>query len=372
MSDNPTHSPFGAVGLEDIFLHAPCGYLVLDADGKILRANKLLESWTGSPAPDLAGKRLPDLLRVSGRIFHETHLLPLLRMQGFVNEIALDLKSADGGSVQVLINAVERRDAIGTTVGTYIIMFPAGERRRYERTLVDAQDALELGLRSERETGALRDQFIAVLGHDLRNPLAAVSSAVRMLGRETLSERGRKVIDLMQGSVARMAGLIDDVLDFARGSLGSGIGIALQQEGALAQVITQVVDELRSGHPDRVIDMDVDITSAVQCDRGRIGQLVSNLVGNALAHGSSQIPVSVQAYVSDGALEITVRNGGDPISEVAAKRLFQPFFRGDNQDRSQGLGLGLYIASEIAKAHGGTLSVSSSQSETRFTFRMPC
>lgn len=104
-------------------------------------------------------------------------------------------------------------------------MFPAAERRRYERRLVDAQDVLEARLRSATETGALRDQFIAVLGHDLRNPLASISSASRMLAKEPVSDRARRVLDLMDGSVLRMAALIDDVLDFARGRLGSGIGI---------------------------------------------------------------------------------------------------------------------------------------------------
>lgn len=249
LSEGFDFGPVAAVGEEDAFQHAPCGYLILARDGTISRANAVIEQWSGRASGELVGKRLPDLMRAAGRILHETHFAPLLRIQGFVREIAFDLKGHDGRPVQVLVNAVERKDERDEVVGIYVVMFPAAERRRYERTLVDAQDVLEAGLRSATETGALRDQFIAVLGHDLRNPLASISSASRMLAKEPVSDRARRVLDLMDGSVLRMAALIDDVLDFARGRLGSGIGITVQAEGALSALIRQVVDELRAANP---------------------------------------------------------------------------------------------------------------------------
>lgn len=354
----------------DIFEHAPCGYVILAPDGRIARANRLVERWTGRASLDLVGKRLPDLLKVSGRILHETHFAPLLKIQGFVNEIAFDIKAADGSSIQVLVNAVERRNEATELVSTFVVLFPALERRRYERALVDAQDALETGLRSEKATGALRDQFIAVLGHDLRNPLASIGSAARILSKETLSPKGQQVIALMQGSVARMAGLIDDVLDFARGSLGSGIGIALKQEVELSKALMQVIDELRAANLDRQIDATIDIPISVECDVGRLGQLLSNVLGNALTHGASSSPIEVSAETIGGVLNISVTNRGEPISDAARERLFQPFFRGDSQNTSGRLGLGLYIASEIAKAHSGTLDVSSNAEQTQFVFKM--
>jgi sigma-B regulation protein RsbU (phosphoserine phosphatase) len=109
----------------------------------------------------------------------------------------------------------------------------------------------------------------------------------------------------------------------------------------------------------------------VNCDRGKIAQLFSNLLGNALTYGSAEQPVRVRAVCDAETIELSVANAGEPIPAVALKRLFQPFYRGAVAPSRQGLGLGLYIAHEIAKAHGGTLEVVSTHEETRFTFRMP-
>jgi sigma-B regulation protein RsbU (phosphoserine phosphatase) len=136
-------------------------------------------------------------------------------------------------------------------------------------------------------------------------------------------------------------------------------------------VLMQVVSELRASWPDRVIESEFSLSKAVNCDRGRVGQLFSNLLANALTYGKADAPIRVYASTIDGSFELSVSNAGDPISPAAQKQLFQPFFRGAQQPGQGGLGLGLYIASEIAKVHGGTLSVASSPDETRFTFRMP-
>ena len=163
--------------LNDLYENAPCGYLSLNPQGLIVKSNATLSSWLGFPTDQLVGKRLRDLLNVAGSIFYETHFAPLLRMQGFFNEVALDLVTADGGLLPVLANAVEKRDAVGALVFTRVTLFQATKRRRYERELVDAQEA-------ERKLGKLRDQFIAVLGHDLRNPVAALNAGVQMLLKE--------------------------------------------------------------------------------------------------------------------------------------------------------------------------------------------
>ncbi len=226
-------------------------------------------------------------------------------------------------------------------------------------------------LQTEQEASVLREQFIAVLGHDLRNPLASISAGARMLLKDPPADRRTVLLEMLQGSTVRMALLIDNVLDFARGRLGKGIPLELRPDVLLSPVLEQIVSESRIGLPDRVIESDFDLPLPIRCDPSRIGQLVSNLLGNALTHGSHADPVRVHANTADGALVISVANGGAPISPGAMERLFQPFFRGEVRPSQQGLGLGLYIASEIAKAHGGAVTVTSSESETRFTFRMP-
>jgi sigma-B regulation protein RsbU (phosphoserine phosphatase) len=358
---------------EDLFENAPCGYLTLSPDGRIARVNETLCTWTGYAHSQFTGKRLHQFLNMAGRIYYETHIAPLLRMQGFFHEFALDFVTESGDRLPVIANAVEQRAPDGALLSTRLVVIRATDRRRYERQLVDARATATESLKSERETAELREQFIAVLGHDLRNPLAAISAGARILQRSD-ALRGHKelrVLDMINTTVTRMSDLIDNVLDFARGRLGGGITLSRDARRPLEPVLEQVIDELRTASPGRVIETSIAITEPVNCDRTRIGQLVSNLVGNALTHGSHGKPVRVGASTEGGVFELWVANAGDPIPPLAMDKLFEPFFRGDVRDSRQGLGLGLHIASQIAQAHGGTIAVTSTSEETRFVFAMP-
>ena len=364
--------------LADLYENAPCAYLSMLPDGRIFKANATLADWTGHPADDLLGMRFHDLLTIGTSILYETSYAPLLNMTGSFDEISLDLRLNSGGSLAVSASGRVVNNAAGVQVFSRITLFKAMNRRLYERQLVAAKEQsqkLELVsrnlLQAEREAAELREQFIAVLGHDLRNPLASISGGVRMLGKEQLSEKRKMLLEMIESSVDRMAGLIDDVLDFARGRLGSGIPVDLDPDVALRPVLEHVVSELRVGLSGRIIEDSFDLPSPIRCDSSRISQLVSNLLGNALTHGSPAASVRIHAETAQGDLVIWVANRGTPIPPKTMERLFQPFFRGEARSSQQGLGLGLHIASEIAKAHGGAITATSSSEETRFTFRMP-
>jgi signal transduction histidine kinase len=191
-----------------------------------------------------------------------------------------------------------------------------------------------------------------------------------MLLKRPLDDRSAGIVYLIRQSASRMAGLINDVLDFARGRLGGGLALARNADQALLPILHQVIAELRAAHPQRVIEADFVLTEGVHCDPSRIGQLFSNLLGNALTHGAANTPIRARATTEGGIFELSVSNAGEPIPPEALERLFQPFFRADVQPTKQGLGLGLYIASEIARAHGGTMDATSTREETRFVFRM--
>jgi phosphoserine phosphatase RsbU/P len=364
---------------EELFENAPCGYLLLRADGSIGMVNATFCEWTGHARSDVVGRRLRDMLSVASRMFHETHFAPLLRMQGFFDEVALDIVKRDGTKLLVLANAREKRDSKGDLVFTRITVFRATERRRYERNLVDARETadaqnreLSRGLDGERQTAELREQFIAVLGHDLRNPLAAIDAGVRLLLREKHNEKTANVLGLIQSTTRRMSALIDNVLDFARGRMGGGLSLKRERGRPLQPILDQVVAEIRATHPDRQIDVALDLDTAdVEADHTRLAQLFSNLLGNAVTHGDPAMAIRVQGGIVDGTLELAVSNGGEPIPEAARDGLFLPFHRGKLKAHHQGLGLGLYIASQIAHAHGGRIDVTSDVKETRFTFRMP-
>jgi len=216
----------------------------------------------------------------------------------------------------------------------------------------------------------LREQFIAVLGHDLRNPLAAVEGGMRLIERTPINDKAASILRMMRTSTARMARLIDDVLDLARGRLGGGIPVETARVN-LHDVIQGVVTEIRTAYPDRQIEARITLDGPVNCDPGRIAQLLSNLMANAVSHGDRKAPVVVTAAHEDGKFTLEVANRGDPIPPDKQARLFQPFTRGDQTDPNKGLGLGLYISGEIARAHGGFIKLDSAGNETRFKLVIP-
>ena len=228
----------------------------------------------------------------------------------------------------------------------------------------------QCALLAERQASALREQFIAVLGHDLRNPLSAIISGMDIMSRSKLDDRQMFVARLVQSSAARMSALIDDVMDFARGRLGNGMSLT-RSSVQLGPVLIQVINELRSSQPKRRITGDLDVPDTVNCDPGRLSQLLSNLISNALLHGSETGPVHIRVGIEEKLFVLSVSNTGDPIPAIALSRLFQPFTRDEIRPNQQGLGLGLFIASEIARAHGGELSAKSDSKETCFSFKMP-
>jgi signal transduction histidine kinase len=288
---------------------------------------------------------------------------------GFQSYISMPIILADGTFFGTLC-AIDPQPARLNTPQTVGMFKLFAELIATHLEAVDRLAASEARLLNERETSELREQFIAVLGHDLRNPLASIAAGTRMLAKEESKQPTGEILGLIQKSVARMSALIDNVLDFARGRLGSGIALKRSPQ-SLEPVLNHVIAELRASSPERTIEARFDLTQQVDCDGGRIGQLFSNLLGNSITHGTAASPVRVHATTPGGEFQLSVANSGDPIPPEALERLFQPFYRVSAQDSRQGLGLGLYIASEIARAHGGTITVASSPQETSFTFRMP-
>jgi sigma-B regulation protein RsbU (phosphoserine phosphatase) len=358
--------------LDDLFETAPCGFLSARPDGRIVRINQTLADWLGRDREAVVGKPLYDILAFGSRIAFETHLAPLLRMQGHVHEVAIELRAANGEKVPAIVNAAEKRDVDGRHLFTRLAVIKAVDRRTYERTLVERRIAAEQEAEAERAAILLRDQFMAVLGHDLRNPLSAVGAGIDLLARrEPLTDRGTVIVGEMKRSVARATALIDDLLDLARGSLGGGFIVERDADEPLAPVLEHVVAEVRAISPDHAIEDQIAVEEPVFCDRGRMAQLASNLLANAVTHGSAERPIRFEARTEGEMFILTVANAGEPIPPAAMEQLFHPFFRGEARPSRQGLGLGLYIVSEIAKAHGGELHVTSTEEETRFTFTMP-
>ena len=320
-----------------------------DADGWIFWYNRHWYEYTGTTPEQMQGwgwqsvhdpAVLPEVLEIWKRSI-ET---------GQPFEMTFPLKGADGEFRPFLTRITPVREADG----------------RIFRWLGVNTDVSE-----ERRASELREQFMAVLGHDLRNPLGAITAGLMLLQRTPLDDRATRLAEMMGKSASRMGALIEDIMDLARCRLGGGLALNRDAAEPLGPVLKGVIAELTIVSPDRVEIDDLSLDEPVNCDRGRIAQLFSNLLGNALTHGSEDRPIRVRAISGVDDFELSVTNGGEPISPGDLPRLFQPFYRGAVRPSREGLGLGLYIAHEIATAHGGTLEVASTQEETRFTFRMP-
>jgi len=230
----------------------------------------------------------------------------------------------------------------------------------------------EAALLDEQQTAELRELFIAVLGHDLRTPLSSVAAGAQALQKMQLGGQATTILERIRRSSDRMARLIENILDFARGRLGGGIPVVKHPDAQLPEALVHVIAELSAIHPERKVDAQIHITKPVSCDSGRLAQLLANLLSNALVYGAADQPVTVVARRDGDMFTLSVNNKGKPIPAETVERLFQPFARGvGGERRQQGLGLGLYIASQIAQAHGGTLSVESNPAGTTFTLSMP-
>lgn len=221
------------------------------------------------------------------------------------------------------------------------------------------------------ELGRLREQFVAVLSHDLRTPLSAVRLSADALQADVSHDRRRVLADAIRTSASRMAELIEDVLDFTRCRLGGDVSVKLHPVADIFAVLEPVIQEVRSANPQANIVFQYTGAATLLCDPGRIKQLMSNLVANAVAHGQMGGPIVINGQVSQSTLQLTCTNVGQPIPEALLGSLFEPFTRTERDNHSEGLGLGLYICSQIAKAHGGTLSVCSTEQTTTFVVTLP-
>lgn len=342
---------------------APCGLMQTADDGTFLRVNRTFCQWVGHPADALVGKRrFQDLLTVGGRLFHQTHWSPLLRMQGSVSEVKLEIQHADGSTLPMVLNAIRRPQDGVTDLAAYV----ARDRDRYERELVTARKRQESlvaeanRLHAEaRDRALFAEQMIGIVSHDLRNPLSAIMTGTALLSARGLSEHQQRTLGRITRSTERATALIGDLLDFTQARLGGGLAISLEP-CKLHDVVAEALEELRLAYPDRELVHARAGDGEIRADGHRLGQLVGNLVSNAIAYGDKGTPITVTSTIEATSATLTVHNLGTPIPAEVQASLFAPMTRGAAAgNRARSVGLGLYIVREIIRAHGGEVAVTS-------------
>jgi signal transduction histidine kinase len=250
------------------------------------------------------------------------------------------------------------------------------ERERNEANLDRVQaesdrDRAEAARTRAEEQRAQGELLMAVLAHDLRNPLAAITTSAQLLRREGEFEReeDRRTVERIARVAARVARMVDQLLDFARTRNAHGIPI-MPRDANLAGISSQVVDEIRQLHSDREVRLDVSGDTEGWWDPDRVAQVADNLISNGLQYGARDTPVEVSVSSSGRTVTLEVRNRGLAIDADTRRMMFDPFAR--TSERTAGLGLGLYIVQQIVLAHGGTIDVDSSDADgTVFRVQLP-
>jgi sigma-B regulation protein RsbU (phosphoserine phosphatase) len=266
----------------------------------------------------------------------------------------------------------------GSIKGLLVVIRPplstTAEQDEWLLSALADQAAVALEKTRLDEMGEFREQLLAIVGHDLRNPLSSIVMGLRLLlQRQGLGEKETELVRRMTSSASQAGRLIDQLLDLARSRLGGGIPIDPKRFD-MHDVCRQVIDETELTHPDRPLRVDVrgDLTGVWDSDR--IYQLLTNLIGNAVQHGEPRSSIDLRMHGEETELVIEVSNRGEPIPAATLPVLFEAFRQGrtDNPSRTHGLGLGLFIAQQVVRSHGGSIAVTSSKSDgTIFRVRLP-
>jgi signal transduction histidine kinase len=305
---------------------------------------------------------LNDLLVLTHEITHEEHL----RVDAGRGEVGATRRVLAALVLLAFVVALGLVIAFAWTAATSLTRRRQAleENARLEQ-LVEAQDTRE-------ETIHSREQFIGVLGHDLRNPLAAIKMAAGLLQRQDLAVGEARAANVIRDSTDRMVRMIDQLLDLSRIRNDAGIPVEPRPMD-LANVARQVANEIALARPERQLKLTREGETTGEWDPDRLAQVVSNLVGNAIDHGAVGKPIEVRV-AADGptAVRLTVHNEGAAIPAALVPVIFDRFQRGTATRRS-GLGLGLFITKTIVLAHGGKITLeSTSDAGTTVSVRLPC
>ena len=392
-----SHEPEPTDDLEDLFENAPCGYLSIAPSGLIARVNATFSTWTGFAQSDMVGKRFQDFLNVAGRIFYETHFAPLLRMQGFFNEVALDIVGRDGQRLPVLVNAVERKSDSGKLQFVRITVFNATDRRRYERELLDARAAVEtanvalrelnatLEARVAREVdermkaeAALRQsqkmeaigQLTGGVAHDFNNLLTIIIGGLNSIGRQIEKlpashefERMQRSRDMALHGARRAATLTARLLAFSRrqaldpkpldaNKLVAGLTDLLQR--TLGETVALEVVAAAGLWPaladpgeleNALVNLAVNARDAMT-DGGKLTIETANASLDDTYVSSLTEPVAPGQYVL-----IAVSDTGCGMDQETLSKVFEPFFT--TKEVGKGTGLGLSQVYGFTRQTGG-------------------
>jgi len=374
---------------DHLFEHAACGLVLTDAAGVIARANATACGWLGYAHGDLVGKvRMLDLLPVGARLFHHTHCQPILQVQGSVAEIQVDLKNRRQERLPVLINIMRRHD--GGVVLDHWALFKASDRRAYERELLAARKAAESALEARRGAedqlqrlnaqlsvaDRRKDEFLATLSHELRNPLAPMRSALDVLKLKFGRGTDERLLQAFDRQLRHLTRLVDDLMEVSRITQGR---MQLQRAPVeLAALVRGAAHDLAGAMEAARHTLHVHAAAApvvVDGDATRLSQVIVNLLTNAAKYTPDGGRIDLHLECEPGTAVIRVRDNGIGIPASALDTVFDMFSQLEPAlERAKGgLGIGLALVRGIVELHGGAIGVDSAGPGrgSEFTVRLP-
>ncbi|HJP98936.1 MAG TPA: HAMP domain-containing sensor histidine kinase [Rhodanobacteraceae bacterium] len=349
---------------EELYEFGPCGYLSTAPDGAILTANHTFLAWTGYTREAVVGRRLQALLTAPGAIFYDTHFAPLLRMQGFANELAFDLVRADGTQLPVLLNSSLKKNANGDPLLIAIAVFDATDRRAYERELLQARRSAERALKD-------RSNLLSMISHDVRTPVSAMVMALQLLERIEATPQQQKPLRILRTASSHLLDLLNEVLDFSQ--IDAGTATLVEKPFDLRHSLEGLLLTLEPRAQERGLRLcsaiDPGMPPEVVGDEPKIGQVVSNLMINAMKFteaGEVRLCVTVREQGADVVtLGFDISDTGIGIPQARLPYIFDEFTQGSDETRHKygGAGLGLTICKRLLALLGSEIHVTSRERE---------
>ena len=365
-----------APGFDALYEDAACGLLVTGPDGTIRRVNATFCSWVGFAPEQLVNiRRVQDMLTIGGRVFHQTHLAPLMQMQGSVSEVKLDIVHRDGRSIPVLANVIRRRH--GEQVYDEIAVMVTTDRQKYEHELLLARRAAEAANGRLALDDRRKDEFLATLAHELRGPLAPMANALGVLRYKAVADpQIRWSHEVLERQLAQITRLVEDLLEVARiteGKLRLRLAPVMLNDPieraieAARPLITAAQQALTLKLEDEPLWLNADVA--------RVTQVILNLLVNASKFTPAGGSIHVSAGRNGAMASCAIRDSGIGIEEHHLATVFDMFSQAEPalERTTGGLGIGLTLVRGLVELHGGTVTAFSAGrgSGSEFVVRMP-
>ena len=358
---------------EELYQNSPCGYVSFLADGTIFNINKTLLSWIGYSREEVIGQlKFQQLFKIGGQIYFETHFFPLVKMQGFVNEINFDIRRKDKSDFPSLLNVTEVVSEGSSEKFYRASIFNISDRKRYEQELIQARKTAEQATKSKAA-------FLSIISHEIRTPLNAVLGIGNLFGKTALDPQQEEYARILKHSSENLLGLVNNLLDMSKIEAQK---VKLEiRSFSLPDLLEVLIDTFKVKSLERQIDLQVELDPElpenVLGDPYKLNQVLTNLLGNAIKFTEKgHVKLEVEVLGKKGGrvgLQFAVSDTGIGIPKDRLDTIFDEFSQA-NYDvglKYGGTGLGLTISQRLLQLHGSKMQVESEEGKgTRFNFRL--